>query len=99
LVGVVVAGMIIALFHSLWPLAIAIVLISLLVPHGISRNYWLHSALMALLILVLYDFAGSGQHFHRALLRERVLDVFLGCALSFCGTALAFRSPSKRTTP
>ncbi len=47
-------------------------LIALLMPHGISRNHWLQAALVALLILVLYDLAASGHRFDSRLFSERI---------------------------
>jgi uncharacterized membrane protein YccC len=89
-VGVLAAFIVISVLHSLWLLMATILLVAFLVPHGTSRNYWVHSALTALLILVLYDFAALGHAFDLQLLWERIRDVVLGCALAFIGTLLAF---------
>lgn len=88
-VGVLLAMAAINQFHSIVLLLFVVLALASLVPHGSSRNYWIHSALVSCLILVLYDFAAIGQGFDARLLVERMRDVCLGAALSFVATALA----------
>lgn len=89
-VGVLCATLVIGLLHSVQVLVACVLLIAFLTPHGISCNYWLHSALVTLLILVLYDLVSGGRSFDARLFSERVSDVLLGCLLALVGTVLAF---------
>jgi uncharacterized membrane protein YccC len=87
--GVVVAGLIAAsqstAFITAWVLVVAP-----LIPHHLANRYWLHTALIALLILLAYDLAQFGSQSISALLLERVVDMLLGCAIALVGTAAAF---------
>jgi hypothetical protein len=94
-VGVMAAGLVVHFVHSETWLALSIVVISFVFPHGSTRNYWLHSAFAAWLVLVLTDFALAGQPFDTHLLIERVRDVGLGCAIALVATLLA-RTPPKK---
>lgn len=58
-------------------------------PHFIRRNYWLHSGLMVVFVMVALDL-WSGDTFSVALIIERVGDVLAGCALALLGTLCAF---------
>ena len=58
-------------------------------PHFIRRNYWLHSGLMVVFVMVSLDL-WSGQTFSVDLVIERVGDVLAGCALALFGTLCAF---------
>lgn len=95
--GVLAATLVVGTLHSAVLLAVAVLAIAFVLPHGSTRNYWLHSALTAWLILVLYDFAVAGRDFDPHLLGERVKDVLIGCALTLVATVIAFpprREPS-----
>ena len=68
-----------------------ILVVAPLIPHHLANRYWLHTALIALMILLAYDLAnGDGQ----GLLSERVVDMLLGCAIALVGTAAAFARPA-----
>lgn len=58
-------------------------------PHFIRRNYWLHSGLMVVFVMVALDL-WSGETFSVELVIERVGDVLAGCALALLGTLCAF---------
>ena len=96
-VGVLAAAIIISLLHTTQVLVACVLVLAFFMPHAISRNYWLQSALITLMILVLYDLAVAGQHFDARLFSERVLDVLLGCLLALIGTLLSF-PPFKRAS-
>ncbi len=74
--------------------AIAVVLLYF-VPHFIKRNYWLHSGLMLVLVMLSLDI-WSGSQFSSHVLLQRICDVLLGCALALLGTVLAFAGVQER---
>jgi hypothetical protein len=61
-----------------------------LIPHHLANRYWLHTALIALLIQLAYDLAQFGSQSISMLLFDRVIDMLLGCAIALVGTAAAF---------
>jgi hypothetical protein len=76
-------------------LCAAMVVVAAFLPHYVRTRYWLHSALIALLVLLAYDLAttagsGSGNVNMSALFVERLADVSLGAMLALIGTAIAF---------
>ncbi|HZC54758.1 MAG TPA: hypothetical protein VE396_01750 [Xanthobacteraceae bacterium] len=70
------------------------------IPHHIGARYWLHTALIALIVLLAYDLTElSTQGLNAAgmadLLIERMKDILLGCAMALVGTVAAFpRDPA-----
>ncbi len=58
-------------------------------PHFIRRNYWLHTGLMMIFVMVSLDL-WSQSSFSPEILIERVGDVLVGCALALIGTLAAF---------
>jgi uncharacterized membrane protein YccC len=69
------------------------VAVAAFVPHYVRKRYWLHTALIALLVLLAYDLAtaaGSGDDNMSVLFIERLADVSLGAILALIGTAIAF---------
>jgi hypothetical protein len=58
-------------------------------PHFIRRNYWLHTGLMMIFVMVSLDL-WSSQTFTPRVLVERVGDVLVGCTLALLGTLCAF---------
>jgi len=87
------AGSIVALaltlVQGMKPLLFIVTGLSFFVPHFVRRNYWLHSALMVVLVLTALELTARGG-FAGQIIRLRILDVMLGCALAFVGTILAF---------
>ena len=71
-------------------LTLLIVALFCFVPYGVRRNYWLHCALMALVVFLATDLASRGS-VNRLAVEERVLDIMLGCAIAIVGTLFAFR--------
>jgi hypothetical protein len=94
IVGVAAAFVLTQLVRSL-PLTVAALLITAAaLPHHIPLRYWLHTAAIALLVLLTYDLAsravGAPPELAPALFTERLVDVLIGCALAFAATELAF---------
>ena len=60
------------------------------VPYGVRRNYWLHCALMGLVIFLGMKLA-SDAGLTRDAVEERLADIVLGCSIAMLGTVFAFR--------
>ena len=88
--GVFIAWKITMGFHSVPVICAAILIVAPLIPHHLANRYWLHTALIALLVLLAYDFAELDTQGISKLLPERVIDMLLGCATALVGTAVAF---------
>jgi Fusaric acid resistance protein-like len=88
--GVLVAWVITMLFHSAAIICIAILVVAPLIPHHLANRYWLHTGLIALLVLLAYDLTLLDTHGISNLLSERLEDILLGCAMGLIGTAVAF---------
>jgi uncharacterized membrane protein YccC len=88
--GVVAAWVITMLFNSVAVICIAILLIAPLIPHHIAHRYWLHTALIALMVMLAYDLTLIHSHGITHLLTERLQDILLACAIALVGTAAAF---------
>jgi len=84
------AWLIAMLFHSAAVICGAILAVAALVPHHLQHRYWLHTALIALMVLLAYDLTLLGSHGIANLLTERLEDLLLGCAIALVGTAAAF---------
>jgi hypothetical protein len=59
------------------------------IPHHLANRHWLHTALIALMVLLTYDLAELNQGVAK-LLPERVIDMLIGCTMAPVGTAFAF---------
>jgi hypothetical protein len=88
--GVVAAWGIIKMFHSAAVICAAILVVAPLIPHHLTNRYWLHTALIALMVLLAYDLTALNAQDIADLLIERVKDILLGCAMALIGTAVAF---------
>jgi hypothetical protein len=91
--GVIAAFALTQLLHSTVLLCAIMLAIAALMPHHLRHRYWLHTALIALLILLAYHLAtvaGAGAENMPMLLVERLIDVSVGCILALMGTAVAF---------
>ena len=88
--GVLAAWAIIAAFPSVAVVCAVILVVAALIPHHLANRYWLHTALIALLVLLAYYLAEFDAHAIAKLLMERVIDMLLGCAVALVGTAAAF---------
>ncbi len=67
-----------------------IVALFFFIPFGVRRNYWLHCALMALVVFLGMNLAAVDS-FNREAVEERLGDILLGCAIAILGTLFAFR--------
>jgi hypothetical protein len=88
--GVVGAWAITVAFHSAAVICAAILVIAPLIPHHVTKRYWLHTGLIALMVLLAYDLTQLNSQGIADLLVERVKDILLGCAIALVGTAVAF---------
>jgi hypothetical protein len=98
--GVVAAWAITFTTHSPIVLSFTILLIAPFIPHHLGARYWLHTALIALVVLLAYDLTelstqGVNTEAMGDLLLERMKDILLGCAMALVGTVAAFpRDPA-----
>ena len=88
--GVLAAWLITMLFHSAAIICIFILVVAPLIPHHLAHRYWLHTGLIALMVLLAYDLTLLDTHSITNLLSERLEDILLGCAMGLIGTAVAF---------
>lgn len=89
-VGVVVAFGLTSVIDSPWLIAVAVLILAPLIPHHLQHRYWLHTALIAVVVLLAYHLATSDPRILRGLFTERLEDVLLGAGLALIGTLLAF---------
>ncbi len=90
LAGVGAAWAIAAVIHSRAVNCAAILIIAPLIPHHLTQRYWLHTALIALLVLLAFDLAQFNSQGLGQLPLERIEDIVTGCVLALLGTAAAF---------
>ncbi len=100
--GVFAAWAITVMVQSATVICAAILVIAPLIPHHVTKRYWLHTALIALMVLLAYDLTLLDSKSMADLLIERVKDILLGCAMALVGTAVAFprepvAEPDERT--
>ena len=86
----VVAAWAITGSQSIALISASVLVVAPLIPHHLASRYWLHTALIALIILLAYDLAEFDSQSISKLLFERVIDILLGCAIALVGTAAAF---------
>lgn len=89
-VGVIAAWLITMSVHSAAVIAIAILPVAPFTPQHFARRYWLHAALIALLVMLAYDLTLLNARGIMNPLTERLEDILLGCAIALVGTAAAF---------
>jgi uncharacterized membrane protein YccC len=89
-VGVVAAFALTDILQAPWPIAAAVLILAPFIPHHLQHRYWLHTALITLVVLLAYHLATSDPRILRGLLTERLEDVLLGAGLALIGTLLAF---------
>lgn len=88
-VGVIGAYAVAHVFTTPVLLLSVVLVVALLIPHHLPHRYWAHTALIAMMILLLYDLADAGA-LGRAVFAERLQDMLLGCTMALIGTAVAF---------
>ena len=97
--GVVAAFALTSLLQEPWVIALAALVLAPLIPHHLQHRYWLHTALIAVVILLAYHLATSDPRILRGLMTERLQDVLLGAGLALIGTLLAFPRWAAATDP
>ncbi len=96
--GVIAALALTAVLRTPPALCAAMVVVAAFLPQYVRTRYWLHSALIALLVLLAYDLGttdSGGNADMSALFVDRLTDVSLGAILALAGTAFAFPHPPK----
>ncbi|MFA6266130.1 MAG: FUSC family protein [Pseudolabrys sp.] len=89
--GVAAAFAVTNVVHSPWPIAAILLCVAPLIPHHLQNRYWLHTALIALLVLLAYDLAAAADpRILQGLFTERLQDVLLGGGIALIGTLFAF---------
>ena len=93
--GVVAAWAITVGSDSIVLISLAMLIVAPFIPHHIGNRYWLHTALVALVVMLAYDLTELGTQLPSAegmadLLMERMRDILLGCAMALIGTVMAF---------
>jgi hypothetical protein len=88
--GVIVAGVVTLAFHQTALICVAVLVVAPFIPHHLMARYWLHTGLIALMVLLVYDLSLLNADSMAHLLIERVLDIVVGCMLALVGTAMAF---------
>jgi hypothetical protein len=91
--GVLVAGILAFVLPTPAVICVAILIVAPLIPHHLADRYWLHTALIALMVLLAYDLSEIDQGITK-LLPERLIDMLIGCAMALIGTAFAFPRPA-----
>ncbi|MGA9006113.1 MAG: FUSC family protein [Xanthobacteraceae bacterium] len=98
--GVVAAWAITVGTDSMTLISFAILIVAPFIPHHIGDRYWLHTALIALVVMLAYDLTalrlqGVSAESMADLLMERMKDILIGCAMALIGTIVAFpRDPA-----
>jgi uncharacterized membrane protein YccC len=95
LLGLAAAWAITMLTHSPVAICAAILVVAPLIPHHLAKRYWLHTGLIALMILLAYDLIVLNAGGIAGLLGERLQDMLIGCGLAASGTAAAFAAPRR----
>ncbi len=96
--GVLVAWGFASAISQKWALLAVAVIAAPFIPHHVGQRYWLHTALIALFILLMYGYAEPSISTLDALLGERLKDMLLGCAVAVAGTAIAFPRTAEAST-
>ncbi len=89
--GVALAFGITSLTASPYAITAVLLCVAPFIPHHLQNRYWLHTALIALLVLLAYDLAAAADpRILTGLFTERLQDVLLGSGIALVGTLLAF---------
>jgi hypothetical protein len=92
--GVVVAYVLTRYVLTMPLIVVALLVTAAVMPHHIPIRYWLHTAAIALLVLLAYNLASHASVFAArpdpTLFSERLVDVFVGSLLALLGTVAAF---------
>ncbi|MGH8336317.1 MAG: FUSC family protein, partial [Gammaproteobacteria bacterium] len=90
LVAVPVTAFAIEWSHSIWLVAVVLVVMAVMVPYGFMRNYWVGCAAIVVFVIAALDLVYFSQGGAMPLLRMRVYETILGCILAAVGTFIAF---------
>ncbi len=90
LIGAVVSLALVHLISDIHVLTVIGLALLFFVPHFLRRNYWLHSALVLVFILIAVQINALSSMGTQELISERIRDVLIGCALAVIGTLFAF---------
>lgn len=88
--GVLAAWGIASAVPEKWMLCAIALAATPFIPHHVGQRYWLHTALIALFVLLMYGYASPSIYELDTLLLERLKDMLMGCIVAVIGTALAF---------
>jgi uncharacterized membrane protein YccC len=88
--GVAAAFAVTAWLSVPWSIAAAILLIAPFIPHHVQQRYWLHTMLIAIVVLLAYHLAAADLRTMRGLFTQRLEDVLLGAGIALIGTMIAF---------
>lgn len=92
--GVVAAFAVVGVVQAHWAILALALAVAALIPHHLQNRYWLHTALIALLVLLIYDLGSNDPRIVAGLFVERLQDVLLGGGIALIGTLVAFpRNP------
>jgi hypothetical protein len=90
LIGVAGAWIVTATLPPALAIAALVTVLAAFVPHHATVRYWLHTALIAMVILLVYDLVEVNSRDIHVLFIERISDMLVGCVLAAIGTAFAF---------
>jgi hypothetical protein len=54
-------------------------------PHHLKPRHWAHTALIAWTVILLYALGFEGDFNAGSVIRERLVDVLIGCAIAVVG--------------
>jgi hypothetical protein len=93
--GALVAVTLISVLRDRVVLSVVALAMAFFLPHFIRRNYWLHSGLVVVFVLVALH-VSSGDPMIKHAVAERIGDVLLGCVFAMLGTLAAFGPGHRR---
>jgi uncharacterized membrane protein YccC len=88
--GVAAAWLITTTIHAPAAICAGILIVAPLIPHHHTKRYWLHTGLIALMVLLAYDLTQFNAQGLGKLPLERLEDILIGCAIALIGSAAAF---------
>ena len=97
-IGVIAAWGVASAISQRWMLCAMALVAAPFIPHHVGQRYWLHTALIALFVLLMYGYASPSIEALDALMLERLKDMLLGCVVAIAGTAVAFPRQREAST-
>lgn len=86
ILGVSAAWITLHITRATLPTVLCVVAIATGLPHHFKRRFWLHTALIAYMALLMYSLGTPGEPAIHKLLTERLGDMLAGCAIALAGT-------------